>query len=61
MKNHWLTRDWWSYLFQSKSSDRSWFTVLKCRIKNHPCGVIWYNLNAFEPDMTCKDCGDDLG
>ena len=32
-----------------------------CRIEGHPHGVIWYNVNGFEPDMTCKNCGDDLG
>jgi hypothetical protein len=30
-----------------------------------PCvlggGVVWYNIAGFEPDMTCKNCGDDLG
>jgi len=59
---HWLTKEWWSYLFQSKSyKDISWFTILKCRIKGHPCGVIWYNPCGVEPDMTCRDCGDDRG
>jgi hypothetical protein len=50
------------YLFSKKSySDISWFTVIKCRLDNHPCGVVWYNPNGLEPDMHCKNCGDDLG
>lgn len=32
-----------------------------CRMQGHPHGVIWYNATGLEPDMTCKNCGDDLG
>lgn len=49
------------YLFEKKSPDHSWFTVIWCRFRGHPRGIIWYNLNGLEPDMTCKGCGDDLG
>lgn len=56
----WFTRGWWGYLFEKKSVDYSWFTVLRCRIKGHKCGVVWYNTTGLEPDMTCKNCGDDL-
>lgn len=31
-----------------------------CRRLGHPNGVVWYT-NDFEPDMHCKDCGEDLG
>jgi hypothetical protein len=31
-----------------------------CRAKGHPCGVVW-NSSGLEPDMACKDCGEDLG
>jgi hypothetical protein len=33
---------------------------LVCRMKGHPNGVGYYT-SGFEPDMTCKDCGEDLG
>ena len=49
------------YLFRKKSPDRNWFSVILCRFRGHPCGVIWYNLSGIEPDMTCRNCGDDLG
>lgn len=57
----WITKEWWSYLFQPKAEDISWFATLKCRLENHSCGVVWYNPSGWEPDMTCKNCGDDLG
>lgn len=49
------------YLFGKKSPDYNWFEVLKCRWNSHPKGVYWYNMNGYEPDMTCKGCGDNLG
>lgn len=38
-----------------------WFERLKCRIKHHPCGSIYYNPYGYEPDGRCKNCGDDIG
>jgi len=49
------------YLFEKKSPYYSWFEVILCRFRKHPAGVVWYNVNGLEPDMTCKGCGDDLG
>jgi len=49
------------YIFSKKSTDINWVTVILCRLKNHPDGVIWYNLNGLEPDMRCKRCLDNLG
>jgi len=47
---------WWRYvLFPWKG-----FRVMWCRAKGH-AGVIWYNPNGLEPDMHCKQCGEDLG
>ena len=48
------------YLFRKKSPYHNWYDVIKCRFKGHK-GVIWYNSNGLEPDMTCIGCGDDLG
>jgi hypothetical protein len=45
------------YLFAKPFS----FRALVCRGKGHPDGVIWYNPGGLEPDMHCKNCGDDLG
>ena len=45
------------YLFSKPFSIRK----LICRWRCHPYGVVWYNLNGLEPDMHCKNCGDDLG
>jgi len=49
------------YLFSKKSPNYNWFKVIVCRLMNHPTGVVWFNLDGLEPDMTCKGCGDNLG
>jgi len=48
---------WCKYLFSKPFS----FRALICRWRGHPCGVVWYNAGGTEPDMHCKNCGDDLG
>jgi hypothetical protein len=55
----WFTRDWWDYLLDDCSGVENFF----CRIDFHSCGVVWYNFdpNRLEPDMRCKNCGEDLG
>lgn len=53
--------NFWKYLLKKKSKDYSWFEVIKCRYQGHERGVVWYNTHGYEPDMTCKGCGDDLG
>jgi hypothetical protein len=57
----WFTRDWWEYLLEKKSPEYSWYEVIKCRMFGHPAGVTWYCASGYEPDMTCRGCGDDLG
>ena len=53
----WLTIDWYKYiLFPWKGMD-----AVLCRMGGHRCGVIWYTSWGVEPDMHCKNCGDDLG
>jgi hypothetical protein len=47
----------WKY---SLSKPFSW-NAFFCRMRGHPCGVVYYNATGTEPDMTCKNCGDDLG
>jgi hypothetical protein len=59
----WFCLGWYKYLF----SDLNWaddgrfhkLQVIWCRIKGHPRGPIWFS-SGFEPDMSCKDCGDEL-
>jgi hypothetical protein len=59
---YWLYPIYWEYILQPR--DRlygvSWWTVIRCRMKVHPCGVVWYT-HRLEPNMHCKNCGDDLG
>jgi len=58
----WFYIWWYRYLFEKRNRKyASWPTTIWCRIRNHPEGVWWYNPNGFEPDMRCKNCGDDLG
>jgi hypothetical protein len=59
----WFTRSWWEYLLEKPKDPRycSWYERIKCRMGGHKCGVWWHNLGGMEPDMHCKDCGDDLG
>jgi hypothetical protein len=61
---------WWAYLLEKPSSYSrgfcsdnrfvDWFMRILCRAKGHPSGVIWYS-DKLEPDMHCRNCGDDLG
>jgi hypothetical protein len=51
----WFCLEWYRYLLTSES-----FVNLVCRIRNHPNGVVFYNM-GWEPDMHCKDCEEDLG
>ena len=53
----WLKPSWWKYLLK----DCTGWTNFVCRIKGHPYGVVYYNPSGLEPDMHCKNCGEDLG
>lgn len=55
--NKWFSYYWYEYLLKGSTGLRN----LWCRIRNHPNGVVWYNVSGLEPDMHCKDCGEDLG
>jgi hypothetical protein len=50
-------RRYLQYLFAKPFS----FRALLCRMRGHRCGVVWYNMSGYEPDMHCRNCGDDLG
>jgi len=55
----WLTISWWIFLFESPRYSNIVKTAI-CRSRGHPSGVWWYNSNGLEPDMHCKNCGDNL-
>ena len=60
----WFLPSWYKYLFAKRDrwcGDAGLVRTFICRARNHPAGVVWYNPNGFEPDMHCKNCGDDLG
>jgi hypothetical protein len=52
----WFHIWWYKFLFTDYKGLRN----LWCRIRGHHGGVVWYS-SGLEPDMTCKDCGEDLG
>jgi len=60
---HWFTKDWWKYILERPfgNGNVNFLKTIWCRIKGHPYGVIWFNPHGYEPDMHCKNCGDDLG
>lgn len=62
----WFARSWWKYLLDVGSLQKpriGWpgWRKLLCRARGHPFGVWWYTLSRLEPDMRCRNCGDDLG
>jgi len=60
----WFDKWWWKYLLEkpdwySKGYASGW-TRFWCRANGHRSGV-WWNNPGSEPNMRCKNCGDDLG
>lgn len=54
----WFDLEWYRFLFSKNFGVRN----IVCRFRGHPHGVVWYSSGeALEPDMTCKNCGEDLG
>jgi hypothetical protein len=62
---YWLDIEWWRYVLQPVDTGgeglKFMLKAYVCRWKGHPHGVVFYNPEGLEPDMTCKNCGDDLG
>ncbi len=60
--------DYFRYLFAKADNPRwchdniliDFFCRLKCRIRHHPSGSIYYNPGGYEPDGRCKECGDEI-
>jgi hypothetical protein len=62
--NRWLTLIWWRYILDDSFANKGYGTYLSriwCRIRRHPSGPWFANAGGLEPDMRCKDCGEDLG
>lgn len=59
----WFNISWYKYLFKKRNgySNIGWVKTIICRLKNHLYGVVWYNIDGLEPNMHCRNCGDDLG
>jgi hypothetical protein len=57
---HWFNIGWWRYLLGKPLGDKPLRRII-CRAKGHPAGPIWYTYTGVEPDMTCKNCGDEIG
>jgi len=63
---NWFRLSFYQYLFEKADYPKwrsnnffiDWFIRLRCRIKGHPHGEIYYNPNGYKPDGRCKDCGD---
>ena len=58
-----VSYQWWHYLLidlDTKGCCTKWEHI-KCRMKGHPNGIVYINPGGYEPDTTCKDCGEELG
>lgn len=53
----WLSIWWYQYLIEDNTGIRN----ILCRIDGHSCGVRFYTLTGYEPDMRCLNCDEDLG
>jgi hypothetical protein len=56
-----LTRDGRKWLLARPHGYLGLFRTAWCRLRGHPAGVVFYDPIGTEPDMTCKNCGDNLG
>ena len=59
----WTDWTWYRYLAEKSRgyTDMPRWKIILCRIRGHSNGVWWTNPWGCEPDMRCKDCGEDLG
>lgn len=62
----WFSLWWYEYLFSFDQFSGMYGASLTeklvciwCRLKGHPSGPVWYS-SGFDPNMQCKDCGEDL-
>ncbi len=59
----WFHISFWKYLLEKGPTRHycSRWHRFWCRAAGHPEGPWYYNMGGYEPDMTCKGCGDELG
>ena len=55
-----FVREYYSYLFGDLEDFDNKLQVIICRLRRHPMGPVWNDCSGFEPDMSCKNCGDEL-
>jgi hypothetical protein len=51
----WFDYSYWVFLLEKPCT----WTKFWCRINGHKCGPIWFSWGT-EPNMKCKNCGDEL-
>ena len=57
----WVRWGWWSYVLEKpEHRGARYWTVVWCRLRGHPAGIVYYNFapDAIEPDYSCKNCGE---
>ena len=59
---YWFDKYFWKYLL-GKADDPKYCSKWHrfwCRAAGHPTGPWYHNMGGYEPDMSCKECGDEL-
>jgi len=61
----WFYAAWWRYLL-GKSNNRwpdrglgAYLRRVVCRARGHPAGIVFFNPGGLEPNMSCRNCGED--
>lgn len=49
-----------NYVANPFSRLRNYLMRCRCRWRGHPCGPVFYNPGGYEPDGSCRDCGEDI-
>ena len=55
----WLSPNWWKYVFSRPLGDNPLKRII-CRMRGHPNGPIFYNVNGIEPNGKCIDCDEEI-
>ena len=56
----WTTFWFWRGLLSCRDHGYGLRANVWCWVRGHHGGVVWYSQGS-EPDMTCAECGEDLG
>jgi hypothetical protein len=54
---------WWQGLFACRDHGHGLWRNVWCWVRGYHGPVVWYttDFEPLEPDMRCRDCGEDLG